>query len=459
MSQPLPTQLVRLASNAIPAGQARYLGITSGASPVVELQAGATAPTAPTTGTGVTPPDDAFSRQVWELVPTPYGHMGLKAVKGTRSLYLNGHTLNGAVDLTASTALPYTGIAWDYVDSTGDTIQLACRGNLVNANFVRLAVSAQGGLVLVPDATSASTQWTIERVPFLAYPAQLEPQPTGWPLEDHEIDVITNAWATCVPTTPSAVASTPCPQSPSNGIPSYQGSTAYSLCNWYIVWYRNLLSHVRSSPRDVDIALVGDSITMFLNGFISGPTPGLPLIPPWTDCFGDTTTINLGYAADGTQSLLWRLDHGLLDGGSGVPIRPKLIILLIGTNDIWYQNAQFNADSTRAEAAGWAAQGIQLCVQNLCERCPGAKIALIQVLPRYDTPANTLSTLAIRDAVTRLNLPSIWPQVHVFDLSECFPADQAATLFNDGLHPSPAGYVAYFQKLHALLDAQHLLPS
>jgi lysophospholipase L1-like esterase len=49
--------------------------------------------------------------------------------------------------------------------------------------------------------------------------------------------------------------------------------------------------------------------------------------------------------------------------------------------------------------------------------------------------------------------------VNVFDLSECFPEAQAATLFNDGLHPSPAGYVAYFQKLHALLDDQHLLPS
>ena len=74
----------------------------------------------------------------------------------------------------------------------------------------------------------------------------------------------------------------------------------------------------------IDIALLGDSITQ---GW-GGGWDGAPFNAAWQKHFGDQKTVNLGIGGDRIESILWRLDHGALDGAS-----PKVIVLMIGVNN------------------------------------------------------------------------------------------------------------------------------
>src|SRR5205807_777687 len=73
---------------------------------------------------------------------------------------------------------------------------------------------------------------------------------------------------------------------------------------------------------DVDILLLGDSI---MEGW-RNPTakPG----------FFPAKAANFGLGGDQTQHLLWRLQNGELDG-----IQPRVVVVLIGTNNTGQDNA------------------------------------------------------------------------------------------------------------------------
>ena len=75
-----------------------------------------------------------------------------------------------------------------------------------------------------------------------------------------------------------------------------------------------------------EIVLVGDSITHFWSGepranHRNGANS-------WTQTFGDHAVLNLGFGWDRTQNVLWRLEHGEMDG-----LAPKTIVLNIGCNN------------------------------------------------------------------------------------------------------------------------------
>ena len=71
-----------------------------------------------------------------------------------------------------------------------------------------------------------------------------------------------------------------------------------------------------------------------------------------------------GIGGDSTQHLLWRLDHGEIDG-----IHPKVVVLLIGTNNL--------VSHTPAEIA----EGITAVVAKLREKLPASRILLLGLFP------------------------------------------------------------------------------
>ena len=71
---------------------------------------------------------------------------------------------------------------------------------------------------------------------------------------------------------------------------------------------------------DIDLLMIGDSITHYWECFGK---------KPWNRYYGHRKVINLGFAGDTIEKVLWRLNHLPLE-----KINPKLLILLIGTNDI-----------------------------------------------------------------------------------------------------------------------------
>jgi lysophospholipase L1-like esterase len=200
-------------------------------------------------------------------------------------------------------------------------------------------------------------------------------------------------------------------------------------------WLRLHESHVKTVQANkgpIDVLLVGDSITIQWG-------------KSWKEHFPGLKAVNVGIGGDKTQNVLWRLDHGGVEG-----LQPKVIVLMIGNNNMFFTS------ETGIEAA---AKGIQMCVANLRDKFPAAGIVVAKILPAH-APGNRFyedikKTNAALDA---LKLESD-PKVRVLDLWADF-ANADGTLKKefftpDNIHLSPAGYGGYAARLKPVL--QHLL--
>lgn len=130
---------------------------------------------------------------------------------------------------------------------------------------------------------------------------------------------------------------------------------------------------------------------------------------------------NLGFGWDMTENVLWRLDHGEVDG-----LRPGAFILLIGTNNL------------KDDPIPDIVLGIETIVAELRRRCPGAKV-LVLALPR-GTPADPLraKSAELARALVAKRLGD-----EVLDLSALFIQPDGSIpreLMSDLLHPTEKGY-------------------
>ena len=74
----------------------------------------------------------------------------------------------------------------------------------------------------------------------------------------------------------------------------------------------------------IDVYFVGDSITRRW-----GATDYPDFLAHWKTTFSGWNAGDFGWGADSTQHILWRLQHGELDG-----VDPKVIVILAGTNNV-----------------------------------------------------------------------------------------------------------------------------
>ncbi|MEI6809022.1 MAG: GDSL-type esterase/lipase family protein [bacterium] len=109
--------------------------------------------------------------------------------------------------------------------------------------------------------------------------------------------------------------------------------------------------------KQFDLCLLGDSITDMWPGDLFGKY------------FSKHNAVNFGIGGDRCENVLWRLENGELVGTN-----PKVIVLLIGTN---------NSGMNTAEEMAY---GISLVVKALRAACPKTKILLLGVFPKKDMP-------------------------------------------------------------------------
>ena len=126
----------------------------------------------------------------------------------------------------------------------------------------------------------------------------------------------------------------------------------------------------KAARGGIDIYFVGDSIVRRW-GAIDYPE----LLANWRQNFWGWNAGDFGWGADKTQHILWRLEHGELDG-----VNPKVIVILAGTNNVGPQPGEAGkvADITRGLAAILA-----ICRQ----KAPDAVIVLTAIFPRNDNMA------------------------------------------------------------------------
>jgi len=186
--------------------------------------------------------------------------------------------------------------------------------------------------------------------------------------------------------------------------------------SWWTTQHQHTL--VRLRQGNVDLLLIGDSITQ------GWADEGRRI---WDAYYGRRRAVNLGFKGDGTEHVLWRLDHGEIDA-----IDPKLAVVMIGTNNT----------GTRHDPPEETAAGIQAILTTLRTRLPVTKILLLGVFPRSPSADDPLRRLnaAIND---RLRHYADDQQVFFLDLSRRFLDDRgrlSPDLMPDYLHPSERGY-------------------
>lgn len=172
----------------------------------------------------------------------------------------------------------------------------------------------------------------------------------------------------------------------------------------------------RAKKGDVDIVFVGDSITHGWEG--AGKTV-------WDKYYGSRKAMNLGIGGDQTQHVLWRLDNGNLDG-----IKPKVAVIMIGTNNSGSNTAREIADGNIA------------IVKKLQAKVPGIKILLLAIFPRGEKPAPVREKLAEASKLAAAEVAD-GKKVVALDIGSKFTeADGTLTkeIMPDFLHLSPKGY-------------------
>ncbi len=128
----------------------------------------------------------------------------------------------------------------------------------------------------------------------------------------------------------------------------------------------------------IDLLFVGDSITKCWS------REGREV---WAARFAPLHAANFGISGDATEHVLWRLQNGELDN-----IHPKVVVLLIGTNNI-----------TEGDSPAVIAQAVGAVVGEIRKRLPDSRILLLAVLPRREL-ANHPDRETIR-AINRLLSP------------------------------------------------------
>jgi lysophospholipase L1-like esterase len=143
---------------------------------------------------------------------------------------------------------------------------------------------------------------------------------------------------------------------------------------WWRERHEAKLAELHRGP--VELVFLGDTITQDYER--SGPPPWPDYVPVWQRFYGDRHALNLGFSGDATSHLLWRIEHGEIDG-----IAPKAAVILIGANNLG--RLHWPADAN--------VRGVEAVVDATRQKLPHAKILLLGILPSERSAWATETTI------------------------------------------------------------------
>jgi lysophospholipase L1-like esterase len=178
------------------------------------------------------------------------------------------------------------------------------------------------------------------------------------------------------------------------------------------------LAQQRAAGKPIELVFIGDSIT---HGWETG---GLDV---WNRNYAQYNPLNLGFSADRTEHVLWRLQHGEVEG-----IHPKVAVLMIGTNNT----------GQRKDDPAVTAAGIRADLDEIRSRLPDTKILLLAVFPR---DANPDSVLRQMNEKVNATISGFADNRHIYylNINQAFLDGQGVlskAIMPDLLHPNATGY-------------------
>jgi lysophospholipase L1-like esterase len=181
----------------------------------------------------------------------------------------------------------------------------------------------------------------------------------------------------------------------------------------------------QAQQGNVDLLFLGDSITQGWGGAKK----------TWDRFYGPRKAANFGIGGDRTQHVLWRIQNGELTG-----IEPKVVVLMIGTNNA--------GNGTPDEIA----QGVTAIVHELRDRLPKSKILLLAVFPRSQKPAAIRERLkSVNQQIAKLDDGS---NVRYLDIGKAFLNEDGTIskeIMPDYLHLSQKGYRLWAEAMEPTL--------
>ncbi len=200
-------------------------------------------------------------------------------------------------------------------------------------------------------------------------------------------------------------------------------------------WWQNLhQSFLERAKRPMDVLFLGDSITQ-----------GWGENAVWKEFYAKRNPANFGIGGDRTQHVLWRLSHDEIKG-----VSPKIVVLMIGTNNVGV--------NTSAEIA----EGVREIVATLRKRLPTTKVLLLGVFPRGENlsreyrDANETAKLATQPAEINALIAKLddGKMVRYLDVSLKFVSGDGTLpkeLMPDFIHLSVQGYRIWAEAMEPLV--------
>ncbi|MBR4172723.1 MAG: hypothetical protein IKR48_13835 [Kiritimatiellae bacterium] len=201
---------------------------------------------------------------------------------------------------------------------------------------------------------------------------------------------------------------------------------------WWANRFLNRHQKVESlRGKTVDLVLVGDSIIHFWEW--KHPAS-------WEKLCKGRSVLNLGYGGDRTENVIWRIEHGELDG-----YKAKNIVLMIGTNN----NSSDSTDPANV------AKGIETIIGLIRKKQPEAQLIVHPIFPRGNASMQSKRHAAARPRNDKSNelaksFVAAHPELVWIDFNQKLMDAEGwvpKELMPDGIHPSDAGYEIWMEAI------------
>jgi lysophospholipase L1-like esterase len=201
--------------------------------------------------------------------------------------------------------------------------------------------------------------------------------------------------------------------------------------------HASFLERGKSGP--IEVLFIGDSITA---GWTKAPHV-------WEHYYGKFQPANFGIGGDQTQHVIWRIENGELDG-----IHPKVVVLMLGTNNSGANTAAEIADADKK------------IVGLIRAKIPDSKVLLLAIFPRgpRKNAEGVVTEAVAADAAKRLDVINAvngelaklddGQNVRFLNINAKFLGDDGkipSIIMPDQLHPNAAGYQLWAEAMQPLL--------
>ena len=171
----------------------------------------------------------------------------------------------------------------------------------------------------------------------------------------------------------------------------------------------------------------------------------------WSEYWAPLGAANFGIGGDRTEHILWRLENGNYDG-----LKPKLTVLMIGTNNTGHEGRQMSehGGAVYSSPPQETAQGVKMILDTLRKKQPQMKILMLAIFPRG---ADNTDPKRKQNQATNELIAKFADNEHIYflDINKAFLEEDGTLskeIMPNLLHPNSKGYQIWAKEIKGKVD-------